>query len=318
MKVIFAGTPDFAVPCLRALSAGHDVSLVVTRPDRPKGRGRHLAASPVKETALQLGLPVFQPRNVNDPASLARIREIAPDVVIVVSYGQKIGAELLRLPRKGCYNLHPSLLPRYRGAAPVEWSLMSGESETGVTVILMTDRMDAGQIAAQSRTAVRENENAGQLKARLAEEGAALLLTALQKLEDGSLTLQPQDESMVTRARKLTKQDGLLSWSLPAEELTNFVRGVTPWPGAFGHLRSGSRKGAPLRVVIKEAEPVDFTGGDAAPGEIVSVEPDLIVAAGDGAVKLKLLQPAGKKAMSAEAFLRGHTLQPGDRFSEEG
>ncbi len=316
MKTVFAGTSEFAVPSLRAVASEHDVTLVVTRPDRPKGRGRSLAASPVKGVALELGLEIFQPANVNSPDSLSRIRETAPDVAVVVSYGQMMGAELLRLPAKGCYNLHASLLPKYRGAAPVEWAVINGEVETGVTVIRMNEKMDAGLIAARKSTSIGEGENAGQLKSRLAEMGAGLLLDVLKELERDSIELQGQDESKATLAGKLEKRNGLLDWSLPARRLADFVRGVTPWPGAFTFLSAGSKPGRPLRLILQDVAPVELDAGSADPGEIVSVRPDLIVAAGSGAVRVGSIQAAGRKPMSADAFLRGHEVQPGDRLGE--
>ncbi len=270
----------------------------------------------MKQAALELGLRIFQPVDVNASDSLARIREAGPDVLIVVSYGQMIGPDLLRLPDKGCYNLHASLLPKYRGAAPVEWAIINGETETGVTVILMNEKMDTGSIATQRSTPIGDAENAGQLKARLAEMGAELLLEVLDGLEHGSPALQQQDESKATLARKLEKGDGLLNWSVPAQRLIDFVRGASPWPGAFSFLLSRSKPGKPLRVILHEVEPIEFETGAAAPGEIVSVQPHLIIAAGVGAVKVKRIQPAGRKPMSADAFLRGHRVQPGDRLGE--
>ena len=317
MKLVFMGTPDFAVPALEALAdAGHELRSVVTQPDRPKGRGKARLPSPVKQAAAARALAVFQPQNANEPEAIARVRALEPDAVIVVAYGQRLSRGLLDLPPYGCINVHASLLPKYRGAAPVAAALLAGEKETGVTVMQMVEAMDAGDILAQERTPIEPNENAGQLHDRLAALSASTLVRTLDALAQGRLTPQPQDPAQVSLAPKLSKADGLIDWQRDAAFLACFVRAMTPWPGASSTLAM-ARRGSAVRVLLLEAQaasPAALAGAE--PGVVVRVSDAGIEAAtGRGALLVTRLQQSGKRPLAAAEFLRGQPVQPGDRFS---
>jgi len=309
MRIVFFGTPEFAVPSLAALlEAGHQVACVVTQPDRPCGRHRHLAAPPVKEFAAARGLRVLQPGRANDPAFVRRLAELAPDAIVVAAFGQKLGRRLLRLPPHGCINVHASLLPRHRGAAPVPHAILAGDAETGVTIMLMAPRIDAGDIILQEATPIGPRETAGELSARLAELGACLLVKAIARIAEGKATPVPQDHRLATFAPALDKGDGAIPWRRPAAWLARFVRAMAPWPGAFTFWHRPAAP--PLRLVIHAAEAV--AGEAAQPGRVAAVDCDRIaVETGDSLLCILALQPAGKRAMSAAEFLRGHCVAPG-------
>ena len=315
MKIIFAGTPEFAVASLRALAAsGHEVSLVVTQPDRPAGRGRGPASPPVKRVAAELGVAALQVADINARECVGKLAELRPDCVVVVAFSQMLRRELLNLPTCGCVNLHASLLPRLRGAAPISWALIRGEKSAGVTTQRMARRMDAGDILLQRAVAINASETAGLLHDRLAPIGAELLVRTLDALESGDITPTPQDDSLATFAPCLTKRDGAVDWTEPAESIRNRIRGLTPWPSAYTFKRRESAES--VRIVLLEAAVQDSR--PATPGEVIEADGDRItVAAGRGALRLLRLQRAGGKPLDAAAFLRGFSLREGDRLERE-
>jgi methionyl-tRNA formyltransferase len=308
MRVIFMGTPAFAVPSLeRVLKDGHQVAAVVTRPDRPAGRGQALAASPVKRAAMRAGVPILQPATLKDPETQAALAALLPDAILVVAFGQILPPALLGLARHGCFNVHASLLPRYRGAAPIAWALIRGEQETGVSVIRMTELVDAGPILLQRAERIREEDTAGTLGERLSCLGAAALAEVLLALERGEARGIPQDEALATSAPKLTAADQRLNWTEAAAALRNRVRGLTPEPGALT-----AHGGETLRVLEAAVEEKD---AGAPPGTLVAVDRrGPVVATGRGRLRLLRVQPEGKRPMDGAAFARGRRLTPGARF----
>lgn len=304
MKLAFLGTPEFAVPSLEAVLAVGDVVAVVTRPDKPQGRGLRMAPPPVAVVATQYALDIFQPATLRDPDFLARLRGLEPDLIVVVAYGRILPPEVLAVAPMGGINLHPSLLPLYRGAAPIPRAIAAGETETGVTVLHMSEELDAGDIILQRRVAIRADDTSATLEPRLAREGAALLVEALALLESGRAPRQPQDPSRVTFAPKLTQEEALIRWNNSAGTIVNLVRALDPWPVAYT-----TRDGVPLKIWRTVARPI---GGAGAPGTVREAEGDkLIVFAGEGAVELLEVQPASGRRMSAADYLRGHPLPPG-------
>ena len=316
MRIIFAGSGTFGLPSLQALvDGGQEVVLIVMQPDRPAGRGRTVHMGPIKRFARVRNIPFLQPENVNTPAPIRRLREARPDLLLVIAYGQKIGPELLALPRHGAVNLHGSLLPKYRGAAPINWAIIEGETETGLSVIQMTEQMDAGDILGQRPTHIGPDETAGDLHDRLADLGARLVTEVVRDIALDELHPRRQNETQVTLAPRLKKSDGRVDWAEPAQQVHNHIRGVTPWPGTFSFLPTGRNK-ASLRVVIDRAavSPAS-SAGKAAPGEVLAAGTDGIdVACRRGAVRILELTPAGKRRMAAADFVHGHALEPGDRF----
>jgi len=308
MKLIFMGTPLFAVPTLRHLaSSGHAVAAVVTNPDRPKGRGRRPSPPPVKVAAEELGLPVLQPESPGDPAFAAQLAEYAPDLFAVVAFSI-LPRRLLRIPRLGSVNLHPSLLPAYRGAAPIVWAVIDGRTETGITTFLLDPRVDAGDILLQRRVAIGPDETAGELEGRLAELGADLMRETVDGLETGTVRPRPQDREQATRAPKLTREDGRIDWNQSARVIRDRIRGTNPVPGAFTEWQ-----GIPLKI---HRASLAGTGRRAEPGTVLVADPrqGLVVAARDAALRLDEVQPAGKKPMEGTAFVRGNPIAPGSRF----
>ena len=306
MRIVFMGTPEFAVPSLMALvKAGYDICGVFTQPDKPKNRGMRLQASPVKEYALSVGLPVFQPAKMRDGEALAILRELKPDLISVAAYGKILPVDILELPPLGCVNVHSSLLPKYRGAAPINWAILSGENETGVTIQRMAEGVDTGDILAQADTPIDINENAAQLLTRLAQMGAGLLVETVRKLETGLVEATPQDESRASYAPMLSKELSPLDWSKTARQLHDQVRGLYPWPSAAAVL-DGIRCKIIRTSLLEE-------GTNQPPGTVVQADKKgLRAACGDGRVlEILELQPDGKKAMSAAAFLMGHPIQTG-------
>ncbi len=315
-RILMFGTGDFAVPTfLRLLDSGFHVLALVTQPDRPQGRKQELIPSRIKQEALNRGVPVEQPENVNAPESLDHLRPYQPDLFVTAAYGQILSADLLSIPRLGGINLHGSILPSYRGAAPVARAIEHGESESGVTVIRMTPRIDAGGMIAFARTPIGPDETAGELEDRLSEIGAPLIVETIPKLLDGSATILPQDLSKVTKAPKLRKESGRIDWNKPAQAVHNLVRAMQPWPMAstFWHPADASKP--PMRLIVHRTE-VTTAGGE--PGTVLEVDRDgLIVGAGEGSVRLLVVQPPGKKPMPVADFLRGHHVQIGDRFGPD-
>ena len=304
MRIVFMGTPDFAVPCLqRLLEDGHEVTAVFTQPDKPVGRHAVLTPPPVKQLALSRGIPVYQPTKMRDGTVAALLRELAPDCLVVVAYGRILPQEILDVPPRGCVNIHGSLLPRYRGAAPIQWSVIRGETVTGVTSMFMDAGMDTGDIIDTLTTPIGENETAGELFERLAPLGARLLSTTLAAIADGTVTRRPQNDAEATMAPMLEKAMGRLDLTRPARELHNQVRGMNPWPGAFCTAGGKTLKIHETRVAA----------GSGAPGTLLCADP-VTVACGEGALQLVTVQPEGKPRMAAEAWLRGARLPQGARL----
>ena len=304
MRIVFMGTPDFAVPCLqRLLEDGHEVPAVFTQPDKPVGRHAVLTPPPVKQLALSRGIPVYQPTKMRDGTVAALLRELAPDCLVVVAYGRILPQEILDVPPRGCVNIHGSLLPLYRGAAPIQWSVIRGETVTGVTSMFMDAGMDTGDIIDTLTTPIGENETAGELFERLAPLGARLLSTTLAAIADGTVTRRPQNDAEATMAPMLEKAMGRLYLTRPARELHNQVRGMNPWPGAFCTAGGKTLKIHETRVIA----------GSGAPGTLLCADP-VTVACGEGALQLVTVQPEGKPRMAAEAWLRGARLPQGARL----
>jgi len=303
MRIVFFGSPEFCLPSLEALSqSGREIAAVVTRPDRPAGRGRKVTAPPAARRAGELGIPVWQPDSLSQPDFLARFQTWRCDLLVSVAFGQFIPSSLLKRLPLGGINLHPSLLPRYRGAAPVAWALIRGEKETGVTVHYLSPRVDAGPVLAAARVEIEAEVDRLALSRRLFSRGAELLLEVVAELEEGTARARPQDESLVTRAPRLRKEDGRLDWSRPAEELHNMIRGLNPWPGAFGYL-NWRAKASLLKIF--EARPAEDEIGEAGKIE-VTADGRMLIGAGEGALEIITLQLAGKKVTSAREFLKGH------------
>ncbi len=298
------GTPDFAVACLESvIKAGHDVAGVFTQPDKPKGRGYALAAPPVKLRAQEYGLTVYQPSTLRDGSALACLKELEPECIVVVAYGKILPKEIIELPKFGCINIHASLLPKYRGAAPIQWSIINGERETGVTAMYMDEGLDTGDIIMKKSCIIGENETAGELHDRLSALGAQMLPETLLALEAGTAVREKQDDSKSCYAAMLDKSLCKIDWSLPAEDVHNKVRGLSPWPTATAVIDGKSVKLHKTRLCEKSG----------APGEIISLSP-LTAACGSGSVIIDELQPQGKKRMDSRSFLNGHKLKLGERF----
>jgi len=302
LKIIFAGTPDFSVPPLQALlDAGHRVVAVYTQPDRPAGRGRKLLASPVKQLAESRQIPLFQPRNFKDETDRERLAGLAADLMVVVAYGLILPQPVLDAPRLGCINIHASLLPRWRGAAPIQRALLAGDTHTGVTIMQMEAGLDTGPMLLTQQTPVAADESGGMLHDRLAQIGAEALLQALPGIADGSLHAEPQDDAAACYAKKLEKAEAAIDWSQPADLLGRQVRAFNPWPVAQTTLR-----GEVLRVWVAWSDPQP---NDAMPGSVISATAAGIqVATGSGSLYIKRLQQPGKRAMSAGDFLNAHQL----------
>ena len=316
MQIVFAGSGTFGLPTLAALvEGGQDVGLLVTQPDRPAGRGQVVQTGPLARFAKDRDIPILQPEDINTPANVRRIREARPDLLLVIAFGQKIGPELLRMPRHGAVNLHASLLPKYRGAAPINWALINGDPETGLSVIRMTDRIDAGDILGQRATVIQPDETAGDLMERLAKLGARLVTEVVREIPLDEAEPRRQNESQVSQAPRLKKLDGRIDWARAASEVHNHIRGVTPWPGAFTGL-AAKAGGEPLRLVItRTTVPVDASAAGE-PGTILQAgAAGLDVATARGVVRILELTPAGKRPMTAAAFVNGCRIEPGARFA---
>ena len=303
MRVVFMGTPDIAATCLKKLLAdGFDVVGVFTQPDRPKGRGMKMVYSPVKEVALAAGLPVFQPENFRGDEPVEQLKALEPDIVAVVAYGRILPQRVLDIPAKGCVNIHASLLPQYRGSAPYQWAVLDGQKETGVSAQHMVLQMDAGDVIDVARTAIEENETAGELLDRLAVLGADLLSRTLARFEKGNVEALRQNEAEVTFAPMLDKNMCPIDWTKTARQVHNHVRGLHPWPVATAEL--GGTKFKIHQTVVLENAPA------AAPGTILGLtKTGLQVACGDGAVEIRSLQAEGGKRMAAPDYFRGHPLE---------
>jgi methionyl-tRNA formyltransferase len=307
LRIVFFGTPDFAVPTLSALLASrHPVVGVVTQPDRPRGRGHHVTASPIKLLALKNALPVFQPERMKDEAFLATLRALDADLGVVAAYGRILTDAILSIPRLGMLNVHASLLPRWRGAAPVHRAILAGDVESGVTIMRVVRELDAGPMLSAARVPIGPDLSTGQLESELAERGAALLVECVSRLAEGPVPEEPQPASGITYADRITKEDAPMFWWRPAGELHNQVRALNPWP-----LASTSLDGARLLIVETEIG-TDAAPAGALPGTVLAAQGDgFVVAAGHGTLRLKTVKPEGKRAMAAREFLAGHRVAPG-------
>lgn len=303
MKILFMGTPDFAVPSLKALiSAGHELCGVFTQPDKPRSRGMKLFPTPVKECAMSYNIPVFQPVKLRDGTALAQIRELAPELIVVAAYGRILPQDILDAPAKGCINVHSSLLPRYRGAAPINWAILNGDTETGVTIMHMAAALDAGDIIAREKTPIGPDETAPELFGRLAELGGKLLVETVAKIENGTATRTPQDDSQMTLAPMLSRELSPLDFDKTAQELHDRVRGLLPWPAATAIIG-----GVRCKILKTKVEQVPGRHGLV----LESGKDGLLVACKGSSLRILELQPDGKKAMTTAAFLAGHPVKAG-------
>lgn len=320
MRLVFMGTPDFSVPALRALvSGGHEVVGVFTQPDRPAGRGKNLKPSPVKIAAEELGLPIFQPERIKTPEGTQQLRVLAPDSIIVVAYGQILSREILQLPSKGCINVHASLLPAYRGAAPIHWAIMRGETRTGVTTMLMDEGLDTGDMLLKRELLISNEATTGEIHDQLAALGGELLLDTLKELEKGKLIPTPQTQE-TSYAPLLKREHEYIDWLRTAADLHHQIRGLNPWPGAFTVFRGENLKiwrSKPLLDPDNSSKTEIVSKGEKAePGQVIRVsEEGLLVQTGDGILWILEVQPAGKRAMPARDFFNGRHGQVGERFN---
>lgn len=315
MRLVMMGTGQFAEPTFKALLAGgREVAGLVTNPDRPSGKERDMLRG-MKKIALEHGVPVFQPESVNTPEGVAAVRAFRPDLLVVAAYGQILSADVLNTAPQGGVNVHASLLPKYRGAAPIAWAIYHGEKQTGVTIIRMSTRMDAGDMLAQEALEIGAEETAGELEERLAELGAKLALSVIEQIERGAARGVKQDLRLVTKAPKLKKEHGLIDWSRTAEQVCNQIRAMQPWPSAYAYWR---RQGQPpMRLLVLKAMAYNEPPAVAAGGVSRLAPVSLAIAAGVGVVELRSVQPAGKRRMAIDEFLRGHQVQVGDCFGGE-
>jgi methionyl-tRNA formyltransferase len=311
MNLVFMGTPEFAVPSLDALvKEGHEVAAVVTQPDRPVGRKRVVTPPPVKLAAMKNGLRVLQPQKVKDGDFIRVLSEIKPDLILVVAFGQILPRSVLDIPLLGCINVHASLLPRYRGAAPIQWAIINGERVTGVTTMWMDEGLDTGDMFLQQTVEIKDEWTASDLSRELSLVGAGLLIETLRKLESGQELRIPQDHKRATYAPMLKKEDGKIDWSKKAFEIRNLIRGLYPWPGAYTFSR-----GQEIKIWVAETYP---SGKKQAPGRFMGVVKGrgFLVGTGEGCLLVKELQEAGKKKMGALEYLAGHSLREGDFFAD--
>ena len=312
MNLIFMGTPDFAVGTLEELiKAGHRIHMVVTQPDKARGRGHEVQPTPVKEAALRHNLPVYQPLKIREETAVSHLRGVEADAIVVVAFGQLIPKEILTMKKYGCINVHASLLPKYRGAAPIQWAVIDGERESGVTTMQMDEGLDTGDILLQSVVPLANDETGGSLFDKLSREGARLCVETLDRLEHGGIVPRKQGESPTAYASMLKKEMGNIDWSKSAAAIERLVRGLSPWPSAYTHL-----DGKTLKIWACEAVPGGVSNGVC--GEILEVGKDsLTVRTGDGALRITELQLAGKKRMDAGAFLRGASVEKGTVLAME-
>ena len=307
LRVLFMGSGAIACQTLERLLTGKDeVVAVVTQPDRPKGRKLKVAACAVKMFAQSRKVRILSPERVGAEGSVQEIQDLTPDLIVVAAYGQYIKPAILAVPRLGSINLHPSLLPKYRGAAPIQMALADGEQKTGVSIIYISEKMDAGDIILQYELAIDSDDTVETLTPKLAEMGAEMIMETIDLIRLGEAPRSPQDNSLATYVKKLTKEDGRIDWSLPADTIRNRIRGFTPWPGCYCHVSAHSA--VRLKILWAEVE-----SGEGVPGTILSCNADgPLVAAGECALRLRHVQPAGKKRMTGAEYLRGYLLKPGD------
>lgn len=303
LRVVFMGTPDFAVPTLNCLlHSNHEILAVVSQPDKPKGRGKKIQYTPVKETALAHSIPVLQPQKANTDSFIHELKALSPDVIVVVAFGQILSERVLSIPSKGCINVHGSLLPKYRGAAPIQWALINGDKITGITTMLMDAGMDTGDMLLKEEVEIKEEDTAGTMHDRLAQVGADLLIKTLDQVEYHQLTPEKQNNEDATYAPMIRKELGHIRWSQSASAIRNLVKGLDPWPSAYSFMNG---------KILKIWNLKKINGIQGTPGEIVAASPKegLIVQGGDGQLLIEELQLQGKKRMQAEDFLRGYPIE---------
>ena len=307
MRVLYMGTPDFAATVLTGIhKAGYDIVGVISQPDKPKNRGMHMEPTAVKKCAEALGLPVYQPETLRDKAILPYLEETRPDIIVVVAYGKLLPEYVLNFPKYGCVNMHASLLPKYRGAAPIQWSILNGESETGVTAMYMEKGLDTGDMICKCKVKISEEDTAETLHDALADMAAVLAIETLESIENGTATREKQEDAESTYAPLLTKELGNIDWELPTRRILDKIRGLFPWPGAYCY-----KEGQLLKIIrARKAE------GKGNPGSVLHSQGKLIVATADGAVEILELQPAGKKKMPAQAYLAGNPIKPGTMLTK--
>lgn len=302
MKIVFMGTPDFAVQTLESLvKGGHQVIAAVTQPDKPKGRGKSVLMTPVKEKALEYEIPVYQPVKARDPEFIALLQELNPDAIVVVAFGQILPKAILDIPKYGCINVHASLLPKYRGAAPIQWAVIDGEEVSGVTTMLMDVGLDTGDMLEKAEYVLDPKETGGSLFDRLSTLGGELILSTLEKLENGTATRTPQGESETSYAKMLDKSMGKIDWTMEAVKIERLIRGLNPWPSAYTSL-----KGKTVKVWAAEVVEGKTTGN---PGRVTVTKDQLLVETGENFLAITELQLEGKKRMETAAFLRGFTVE---------
>jgi methionyl-tRNA formyltransferase len=305
-RLVFMGTPEFAVPSLEILIRNrYPVPAVVTAPDKPRGRGQEFSPTPVKKLAVEAGIPVLQPEQLDDPGLVARLKEIAPDMIVVVAF-RILPREIYTIPRLAAFNLHASLLPKYRGAAPINWAIINGENETGVTTFLLEDKVDTGGIVLQRSIPIGPDDNAGTIHDKLAMLGAQAVLETVRKIEEGGMDVSRQDNSLASRAPKIFKDDCRIRWNQPAERIHNFIRGLSPYPAAFTEHREKILKVYRTRVVDAP--------GSRMPGEVEIDGEEVTVAASEGGLCLIELQQEGRRRMTAAEFLRGYPIRSGEKL----
>lgn len=309
MRAVFMGTPDIAAEVLKSLLfSKHEIVAVVTQPDRPKGRGKELAMSPVKILAQEHGIPVLQPERVKRPESVEQLRQLNPDVILVVAFGQILSKEILELPKFGCINVHASLLPEYRGAAPIQWAIIDGKEKTGITIMRMDEGIDTGDMICSEEVRLTPEETGGSLHDKLAAMGGPLLLRALEQLEEGTAVFTPQNHEQHSYAKMLRKELGRLDFTASAKELERLIRGLNPWPSAYTLWGSKTLKFWSASVSYEKFDPCPC-------GTLVSVKDGMLwIMTGDGVLQVRELQPEGKRRMTTEEFLRGYPLEPGFVF----
>ena len=311
MKIIFMGTPDFAVGTLEALiEAGHEVVLAVTQPDKPKGRGKEMQYTPVKECALKHDIPVFQPRRVREEECIEELRKYNADIMVVVAFGQILPKEILEMCTYGCVNVHASLLPKYRGSAPIQWAIIDGEEVTGVTTMQMDEGLDTGDMLLKTEVTIEPKETGGSLFDKLADAGAKLCVETLEALQNKTVTPIPQGETTTAYAKMLDKQLGNIDWNKTAVQIERLIRGLTPWPSAYTNWNEKV-----MKIWDAEVSAIEIETEDAKAGTIVKVEKDAFyVQTGEGLLKVCELQIPGKKRMDAGAFLRGYQVKVGEKL----
>ncbi|SHJ61289.1 methionyl-tRNA formyltransferase [Anaerobranca californiensis DSM 14826] len=310
MRIIFMGTPEFAVPTLKKLyQSKHEIVAVVTKPDQKRGRGQKVSFSPVKELAISHGTLVLQPEKIKGNNDfIDTLIKLNADVFVVVAYGKILPKKVLDIPKKGCINVHGSLLPKYRGAAPIHWALLNGEKTTGVTTMLMDEGMDTGDMLLKAEIPIEEGDNVETLHEKLAEIGADLLIKTLEQLEEGTLKPEKQQEALASYAPMVTKEMGLIDWSLPAKNIYNKLRGLNPWPGTFTYIR-GDR----LKIISGEIYQGFLQSQE--PGTIVEIiKKGIIVATGEGSILIKEVQPANKEKMDSYSYVNGYKIKRGEKF----